>query len=150
MRSLLFFTSHQFPGLKISLQEECFLSKNGFRDFVETLLLSNEGVRVDIKSFSKSTDVCDINFACGTMSRSKNKFELSFANGVLTNEGGSHVKGMKKAFKKYGLKPNVAIVSVVLTRPVFAAPTKAKLYVPEVKTAVELAISEFLEQEISE
>jgi len=147
MRSLVFFASHQFPGLKISLQEETFLVKNGFRDLVETLMMSNQGEKVTIGSFNKTTEVCEINFAYGTMVGSKNKLKLSFANGVVTNNGGSHMKGMNKAFKKYGIKPNVAIISVVLTQPIFASPTRSKLHVPEVEMAVETAILEFFEKE---
>ena len=147
MRSLIFFASHQFPGFKISLQEETFIVKNGFGDLVETLLIRNQGQKIDVRSFHKSTDVCEMNFAYGIMEGSKNEFKLSFANGVPTNKGGSHEKGMNRAFRKYGITPNVAIISVVLNQPIFSSPTKAKLYVPDVEEAVERAISEFLAEE---
>ncbi len=93
-------------------------------------------------------------------------YEESFANNILTKEGGSHLTGFRSALtrtlndyaKKNGILKSqddnlggedvreglTAVVSVKIREPQFEGQTKAKLGNPEVKPAVEAVISEYL------
>ncbi len=93
-------------------------------------------------------------------------YEESFANNILTKEGGSHLTGFRSALtrtlneyaKKNGILKSqddnlggddvreglTVVVSVKIREPQFEGQTKAKLGNPEVKPAVEAVVSEFL------
>lgn len=93
-------------------------------------------------------------------------YEESFANNILTKEGGSHLTGFRSALtrtlndyaKKNGILKNgddnlggddireglTVAVSVKIREPQFEGQTKSKLGNPEVKPAVEAVVSEFL------
>ncbi len=92
--------------------------------------------------------------------------EMSFANNIYTPDGGAHLTGFRSAMTKtlndYArqegyLKENeenligddvreglVAVVSVKLKTPQFEGQTKTRLGNPEVRTAVEVVVSEAL------
>ncbi len=93
-------------------------------------------------------------------------YEESFANNIYTQEGGTHLTGLRTAltrtFNDYArkngfLKPNdenftgedvreglTAVISVKVREPQFEGQTKARLGNPEVKSAVEQFIGEAL------
>ena len=93
-------------------------------------------------------------------------YEESFANNILTKEGGSHLTGFRSALtrtlneyaKKNGMLKNqddnlsgedvreglTVVVSVKIREPQFEGQTKGKLGNPEVKSVVEVVVSEFL------
>ena len=93
-------------------------------------------------------------------------YEESFANNILTKEGGSHLTGFRSALtrtlneyaKKNGMLKNqddnlsgedvreglTVVVSVKIREPQFEGQTKGKLGNPEVKSVVEAVVSEFL------
>lgn len=94
-------------------------------------------------------------------------FEMGFANNVHTQEGGMHITGFRTALTRvlndFGKKNNflkedepltgddvregmTAVVSVKLREPQFEGQTKAKLGNPEVRTAVESVVSEYLQE----
>jgi DNA gyrase subunit B len=91
--------------------------------------------------------------------------ELGFANNVHTQEGGTHITGFRTALTRvlndFGKKNNyikeeealtgddvreglTAVISVKLADPQFEGQTKAKLGNPEVRTAVEATVGEYL------
>ncbi len=91
--------------------------------------------------------------------------ELAFANNVHTQEGGMHITGFRTALTRvlndFGKKNNyvkeedaltgddvreglTAVISVKLADPQFEGQTKAKLGNPEVRTAVEAVVAEYL------
>ncbi len=94
--------------------------------------------------------------------------EVGFANNIYTGEGGMHLTGFRSAFTRglndYARRNNflkekeenfsgedvreglTAIVSVKLKEPQFEGQTKARLGNPEARTAVEIALSEGLEE----
>jgi DNA gyrase subunit B len=93
--------------------------------------------------------------------------EMGFANNVHTQEGGMHITGFRtaltRALNDFGKKNNflkedepltgedvregmTAVVSVKLREPQFEGQTKAKLGNPEVRTAVEAVVSEYLQE----
>ena len=93
-------------------------------------------------------------------------YEESFANNIITKEGGSHLTGFRSVLtrtlndyaKKNGILKNTddnlggedvregltAVVSVKIREPQFEGQTKAKLGNPEVKPAVEAVVAEQL------
>ncbi len=92
-------------------------------------------------------------------------YEESFANNILTGEGGTHLTGFRSALTRtlneYAKKNNylkgedtltgddvregiTAVVSIKLRDPQFEGQTKAKLGNPEAKTAVEAVVTEGL------
>ena len=92
-------------------------------------------------------------------------YEESFANNILTGEGGTHLTGFRSALTRtlneYAKKNNylkgedtltgddvregiTAVVSIKLRDPQFEGQTKAKLGNPEAKTAVETVVTEGL------
>lgn len=93
-------------------------------------------------------------------------YEESFANNILTKEGGTHLTGFRSALtrtlneyaKKNGILKSqddnlggddvreglTVVISVKIREPQFEGQTKAKLGNPEVKPAVEAVVSEFL------
>jgi len=93
-------------------------------------------------------------------------FEESFANNIITSEGGSHLTGFRTAltrtFNDYAHKEGLlkekdenltgediregftGVVSVKIKNPQFEGQTKAKLGNPEAKPAVESVVSETL------
>ncbi len=93
-------------------------------------------------------------------------YEESFANNILTSEGGSHLTGFRSALtrtlndyaKKNGILKEqddnlsgedvreglTAVVSVKIREPQFEGQTKAKLGNPEAKPAVESIVIEYL------
>ena len=92
-------------------------------------------------------------------------YEESFANNIITPEGGTHLTGFRSALTRtlndYAKKNNVlkgedtltgddvregitAVVSVKIREPQFEGQTKAKLGNPEAKSAVETVVTETL------
>jgi DNA gyrase subunit B len=93
-------------------------------------------------------------------------YEESFANNIITKEGGSHLTGFRSALtrtlndyaKKNGILKNgednlggedvreglTVVVSVKVKEPQFEGQTKGKLGNPEVKPAVEYVVAEHL------
>ncbi len=93
-------------------------------------------------------------------------YEESFANNILTREGGTHLTGfrtaMTRVFNDYVRKNNflknnddnlsgddireglTAVVSIKIKEPQFEGQTKGKLGNPEAKNAVEAAVAEAL------
>ncbi|OHA67169.1 MAG: DNA topoisomerase IV subunit B, partial [Candidatus Wildermuthbacteria bacterium RIFCSPHIGHO2_02_FULL_47_12] len=92
-------------------------------------------------------------------------YEESFANNIITPEGGTHLTGFRSALTRtlndYAKKNNVlkrddtltgddvregmtVVVSIKIREPQFEGQTKAKLGNPEAKTAVETVVAEAL------
>ena len=102
---------------------------------------------------------------------SYNEIIVSFANNILTPEGGMHETGFRTALTRvlnaYGIKVGLlknddkltgedcregmtAIISVKLTEPQFEGQTKAKLGNSEMRTLVDSVVSDKLEQFLEE
>ncbi len=92
-------------------------------------------------------------------------YEESFANNIITPEGGTHLTGFRSALTRtlndYAKKNNIlkgedtltgddvregmtVVVSIKIREPQFEGQTKAKLGNPEAKTAVETVVAEAL------
>ena len=144
VRSRLFSAAHLFPGLKIQCGEEVFLSKRGLADMIDVLVSAESHfTSTETITVRETSDFCQVNFACGGRAEDgEPPWVCSWANGVFTNQGGDHVKGMGRAIKKLREKPSVAMISVILDGPNFAGPTRSKLISPEVRRAVKKLLTD--------
>ncbi|HUT03778.1 MAG TPA: DNA topoisomerase (ATP-hydrolyzing) subunit B [bacterium] len=159
-------------GLRIELEDsrtgkqEVFRTTGGLASFVSDLNRA-ERRQLLFKPLSFLTHLEDvgIDLAMGYNDGYSSQI-LSFANNVMTKEGGTHLSGFRAALTKtinaYGQKNKVfkdikelpsgddvregliAVLSVKLRHPQFEGQTKTKLGNSEVKGIVESAIGEFL------
>ena len=150
LRAVFFDAAHLFPGLKISLGEETFLSTRGLQDYIDLLTITSpwrhtRSVCEQFFNIKAEANMCRIHFSCGGKRLPDNQiWTRSWVNGQLTELSGSHVDGMLKALDKTELDPAIALISVMLKTPRFHGATKTKLDAPEVETAVEKTLSEHL------
>ncbi|RLC46729.1 MAG: DNA topoisomerase (ATP-hydrolyzing) subunit B [Candidatus Coatesbacteria bacterium] len=159
-------------GLRIELgdsrtgKEAVFRTTGGLASFVSDLNRA-ERRQLLFKPLSFSTHVEDVGIDLAMSYNDGYSSQiLSFANNVMTKEGGTHLSGFRAALTKtinaYGQKNKVfkdlkelpsgddvregliAVLSVKLRHPQFEGQTKTKLGNSEVKGIVESAVGEFL------
>ncbi|MBN1592700.1 MAG: DNA topoisomerase (ATP-hydrolyzing) subunit B [Candidatus Coatesbacteria bacterium] len=159
-------------GLKIELTDsrtgkhEVFHTTGGLSSFVADL---NRAERRQLLfkplAFASQVDDIGIDLAMGFNDGYRSNL-MTFANNVMTKEGGTHLSGFRAALTKsintYGQKNNlfkdlkelpsgddvreglIAVMSVKLRHPQFEGQTKTKLGNSEVKGVVESAVGEYL------
>ncbi|MCK9497293.1 MAG: DNA topoisomerase (ATP-hydrolyzing) subunit B [Candidatus Colwellbacteria bacterium] len=141
-----------------------FSFSGGIKTFVEYL---NEGgekfIQRDVFYLHKETEQGEVEAAIAYTEDIEVK-EMGFANNIYTIDGGSHITGLRSAITRtlndYSRENNflkesdsnltgddvreglIAVVSVKLKDPQFEGQTKAKLGNPEIRSAVEVSISE--------
>ncbi len=164
-------------GVQIILEDkrdesiDTFKYDGGVREFVEYLNRNKDSIMTTIPHFVGSQEDTEIEIAFQyTDSYSENI--LTFANNILTPEGGTHLSGFRSALtrgvndyaRKYNfIKENednlqgedvregmTAIVSVKISEPQFEGQTKAKLGNSEVRGAVDSFFSSKLEAFLEE
>ncbi|MDD4818765.1 MAG: DNA topoisomerase (ATP-hydrolyzing) subunit B [Candidatus Colwellbacteria bacterium] len=153
-----------------------FSFSGGIKTFVEYL---NEGgekfIQRDVFYLHKETEQGEVEAAIAYTEDIEVK-EMGFANNIYTIDGGSHITGLRSAITRtlndYSRENNflkesdsnltgddvreglIAVVSVKLKDPQFEGQTKAKLGNPEIRSAVEVSISEafkeFLEKNLAD
>ena len=149
-------------------QELCY--EGGIREFVTELNRHKTPVHENViyMSGERDTSMCEI--AMQWNDGYDERIE-SFANNILTPEGGMHETGFRTALTRvlnaYGTKVGIlknddklsgedcregmtAIISVKLTEPQFEGQTKAKLGNSEMRTLVDSVVSDKLEQFLEE
>lgn len=160
-------------GLRITLIDEReekrfekeFLAEGGLSSFVEYLNSKKTPLHPEIAHFTGRVDGCEVDIALQyTDAYSENI--LSFANTILTPEGGTHLTGFRSAITKtvnnyareYGLLKEkdenlagediregiTAIVAVKLSNPQFEGQTKSKLGSSEMRGIVDTFLTEQL------
>lgn len=142
-----------------------FYFEGGVESFIRALTRGKETVSEKPFYAEKEIDDVVVEIAFQYTSDIKNH-ELSFANTINTNEGGTHLAGFRKALtrllNKYGRDNSyikakeenltgddtreglISIISVRVPEPQFEGQTKAKLGNPEVGTIVESVVHESL------
>ncbi len=141
-----------------------FNFSGGIKTYVEYL---NDGgekmIQDDVFYFRKETDSGEVEVAMAYTEDIEIQ-EMGFANNIHTPDGGSHITGFRAAITRtlndYSrqnnfLKENednltgddvreglIAVLSVKLSNPQFEGQTKAKLGNPEIRSAVEVSVSE--------
>ncbi len=151
--------------------EEAFLYEGGISEFVAYLNRNKDPLFKEIPHFTgeKEGAVIDIAFQ---YTDAYSELVLSFANNVITPEGGTHLTGFRSALTKtlndYGRSYNIikekeenlsgedsregitAIVTVKLQDPQFEGQTKAKLGNSEIRGIVDAFFSDALGQYLEE
>ncbi|HHV46466.1 MAG TPA: DNA topoisomerase (ATP-hydrolyzing) subunit B [Tissierellia bacterium] len=164
-------------GVKITLEDkrtgtkEVFHYEGGIKSFVEYLNRDKNPLHKEILYFEDTKDNTVVELALQyTDSYSENIY--TFANNINTEEGGSHLSGLRSALTKaindYGRKYNylkdkdenlqgedvreglTAVLSVKLTEPQFEGQTKTKLGNSEVKGIVESIVYDYLNSYLEE
>ncbi len=159
-------------GLRIELadsrtdRQDVFYTTGGLSSFVADLNRADRRqMLLRALAFSTHVDEVGVDLAMGYNDGYSCQL-LTFANNVMTKEGGTHLSGFRAALTKtintYGQKNNlfrelkelptgddareglIAVLSVKLRRPQFEGQTKTKLGNSDVKGIVESAVGEFL------
>ena len=157
-------------GLTVSLadrrkgreREETFKFDGGIADFVDYLNRSKDTFFEKSIYTRKTYKEGEVEIAL-QYNDSYNEVLYSYANNINTEEGGTHLTGLKNALTKiindYGLKQNlmkeseklsgedvreglVSVVSVKLQNPQFEGQTKTKLGNSEIRAVVERAMAD--------
>lgn len=145
--------------------EEKFHAEGGLSSFVEFLNKKKEPLHNQIIHFKGMTEGCEVDIAF-QFTDAYSETILSFANTVLTPEGGTHLTGFRsgltKAINNYAREYNIlkekednysgediregitAIVAVKLPDPQFEGQTKSKLGSSEMRGIVDSFLSENL------
>lgn len=162
-------------GIKISLRDERisppylynFYFEGGLISYIRYLMNGIEP-RHDSVFYIKGEKEGILTEIAFQYAKETESFEESFANNILTGEGGAHLTGFRSALtrtlndyakkngflkeKEENLNGNdvreglIAVVSVKLKEPQFEGQTKAKLGNAEVKAVVENVLSEGLSE----
>ena len=150
---------------------QSFKYDGGLREFVTYLNRNKDAIMPEVPHFLGTQEETGIEIAF-QYTDSYNENILTFANNILTPEGGTHLSGFRSALtreindyaRKYKLiKDNeenlqgedvregmTAIVSVKISNPQFEGQTKAKLGNSEVRGAVDSFFSSKLESFLEE
>lgn len=118
--------SFLFPGLVVRFQEEEFESRRGLVD----LISCDMGIESQ-PVFSICVQQGGTIIAAAAVGNTDGQTQISsFANAVPTLDGSSHVNGLKRALRRAKWKPAGAAISVILSDPNYAGPTRQQLYMP--------------------
>lgn len=150
---------------------QSFKYDGGLREFVTYLNRNKDAIMTEVPHFLGTQEETGIEIAF-QYTDSYNENILTFANNILTPEGGTHLSGFRSALtreindyaRKYKIiKDNeenlqgedvregiTAIVSVKISNPQFEGQTKAKLGNSEVRGAVDSFFSSKLESFLEE
>ncbi len=147
LRKTMFELAHFYPGLVVEFQDERFVAKTGLLDLA---CIHYQNIPVawahdpPIKFFySGITKEVQIQVAAIGETDGDTEY-LSWVNGASTVEGGTHVEGLKLAFKEARWSPKLALIQVIMHDPRFAGPSKDALRSIDVKDEVKEYLSKLL------
>lgn len=152
-------------------KEETYHYEGGIKSFVEFINKKKAPLHTDIIYIDQVKEDSTIEAAI-QYTDSYSETVLTFANNINTEEGGTHLSGLRSALTRtineYGRKYNIikekeenlsgddvregitAVLSVKLSQPQFEGQTKAKLGNSETRSVVDSVISESLESFLEE
>ena len=164
-------------GVHIKLSDErsgqkySYYFEGGIKSYVEHLNHNKETVNKPPFYVEKMVEKTNIEISI-QYTNSYTENVQSFANNILTPEGGTHITGFRTSLtrcindyaKKYGLLKDAdgsltgddvreglsAVISVKLTNPQFEGQTKAKLGNPEIQNQVSQVVTEYLSYYLEE
>ena len=136
LRKDLFELAHFYPGLRIELGGERFVSQHGLLELAYHFYQSSS-LFSPVKTFSTQAmqDGIQINIAAIGSAQSTTQY-ISWVNGGRSIQGGSHVAGAQSAFEAIGWQPETVLVHVIMHQPKFASPTRDFLNEPNVEAVI--------------
>src|SRR5262249_12828150 len=138
LRRLIFEAAHLFPGITLALGQEVFHASNGLADLASLYYLQAAPTAwqepVPFALHSRCEDV-EVNVGLVGESTSETLFR-SWSNGFSTRLHGTHVDGLRDAFRSVKWAPAVAMIHVIMHQPEFAGPTRDVLANPQVRKIV--------------
>lgn len=147
IRRNVFELIHLYPGLIIQLNQESFVSKNGLLDLGFLLWKGNSTFRDLPKMFCYQGFKDNIQFQVAAIGDAENNTVFrSWANGCLTPENGTHVKGFMEALHKNHWLPAIALIHIIMHQPEYAGPTKDCLNSIKVRSVLESELSKPIKQ----
>lgn len=147
IRRNVFELVHLYPGLIIELNQERFVSKNGLLDLGYLLLKGSATLRNMPRFFWYQGFKDGIQFQAAAIGDTDINTEFrSWANGCLTSEDGTHVKGFMEALHKNHWKPAMALIHVIMHQPEYAGPTKDRLNSIKVFSVLDKELSKQIKQ----
>ncbi|MDO5040636.1 MAG: DNA topoisomerase (ATP-hydrolyzing) subunit B [Peptoniphilus sp.] len=151
--------------------EETYLYEGGIKSFVEFINRKKNAIHKKIIYMDETREKVAVEVAL-QYTDSYSETVLTFANNINTEEGGTHLSGLRSALTRtindYGRKYNIikekeenlsgedvregltAVISVKLPNPQFEGQTKAKLGNSEIRGIVDSVVSENLENFLEE
>lgn len=143
LRTKLRRLSYLFPGLTVRFQEEDFESRNGLIDLIRCEMGFESPPVFSISARQDGTTIT----AAAVGDTDQETQIASFANAVPTLDGSSHVNGLKRALRRAKWKPAGAAISVIISNPSYAGPTRQVLNIPgldkRVSDLLSIAIKQF-------
>lgn len=138
LRSKLFESVHLYPGLKVHFNDEIFHAPGGLKDiisFYSKQTAHDHHIYIDPFYFNIKTDLFSLQVSI-LGGESSNCEIRSWANGIVTVLGGSHVEGVQTALKNVNWEPNAVLVNYIAYDVQFAGPTKDQLINPEIISTI--------------
>lgn len=156
--------SYLIPGLRIEWKEHVLIQPNGLQNYptfrpdskVYALQTIQDNVQLDIayqldmSSSQKPLDTQDIRIeapeeASYIFDSTKG---CSWINGVASIEGGTHIKGLQRAFADMDVRPSHVYIHVVMHDPAYAGPSKTCLETPQVEDIVYHVLTQHIQKEL--
>ncbi|PJE59848.1 MAG: DNA topoisomerase (ATP-hydrolyzing) subunit B [Candidatus Portnoybacteria bacterium CG10_big_fil_rev_8_21_14_0_10_44_7] len=162
-----FVVDKKAPSDVLAADSYAFYFEGGLISYVGYLNRRQKVKHEHIFYAHKEQDSIDVEVAC-QYTDDISGLEMSFANNIITGEGGMHLTGFRTAFTRtlndYARKNNflknseenltgddvreglTAVISIKIKEPQFEGQTKTKLGNPEARSAVELVVADALEE----
>lgn len=143
-RKTMFELVHFFPGLTIELDEERFHSKRGLLDLANLFYKGKCHLCLDqFRTFHFHGKQDDVQLQIAAIGESVKETEyFSWVNGGETVEGGTHVNGLKRVFRRVKWRPGVALIHVIMHDPRYAGPVKSALSNRDIANKIEAMLEE--------
>jgi len=147
LRKSLFELAHFFPGLVVEFQQERFVTSQGLLDLaiVQHSFSPSSLDQISTKRFflDETKEQIQLQVAALGYGSDNTKYR-SWVNGVETVRGGSHILGLKRAFKNVGWFPSLALIHIIMHEPRYAGPTKDEIKNKNVRDLVESLVTKQL------
>lgn len=135
LRQILFQAVHLFPGVLLDYNGERFHAPGGLRDLAFLYVPDSHHQPLDKIFHARVSDsevelevvaICE-KFADRSVTK-------SWMNGSETAEHGTHVDGVRAAFRGQSWKPATLLVHAVMQNPAFAGPARRKVCNPDLRS----------------
>lgn len=154
LRQLIFEAAHLFPGITLKLNQEVFHANNGLADLASLYFVDLAGLNgqrttaaEEREPFALNTRFADVEINVGAVGESTSKpLYRSWANGSNTGLHGTHVDGLRDAFRSVKWKPAVAMIHVIMHQAEFAEPTRSRLANAHVRKIVRECVTPALKR----